>query len=115
MIEVTDTTPATITDSNGRQLELRLLNSLEQLDLFEACGTNASNQPWLAMALLACTVRAIDGHPVPKPINRAQIRAAIAKLGSEGLNAVQTALTTPEEDEEPGDDVRALADAAKNS
>jgi hypothetical protein len=90
----TENTAVRVTDAKGRLLEVRLLTALEQLDLLEAAGANAGNAAWLGTALMAFSVRAIDGVPRPSPINRRQVRDAVAVLGTVGMSAVQKGVTT---------------------
>lgn len=101
-----------VTDDLGRKLEIRPLEALDLLDLFEAAGPNSDNDKWLAMGMRACSVRSIDGVPVSMPVKRDQVRALIAKLGMRGLSAASKALNA-EEDEKTvtPDDVK---EAAKN-
>ena len=92
--------PNVISDANGRRLTLRRMNALDKLRLFKAAGATLSqNEPWLGMALLACSVLAIDDVPVPVPANEQQIEALVARLGDAGIAAAAAALTgreTPE-------------------
>jgi len=82
-----------IEDDTGRRLELRNLSALDKLRLFKAAGPHlAHNQPWLGMAVLACSVAAIDDVPVPMPANEALIEALVARLGDGGIAAVAAAL-----------------------
>ena len=97
-----------VTDETGRRLTLRALNALEKLRLFKAAGPAlAGNEPWLGMALLACSVSALDDVPVPMPADERGIEALVAKLGDAGLAAIATHLRA-----EP--DARALHETAKN-
>ena len=48
----------------------------------------AHNQPWLGLAILAASVTAIDGVPVPLPSTEAHIEAMVARLGDHGLSAI---------------------------
>jgi len=97
----------TVTDSEGRRLHLRRLNALDKLRLFKAAGPAlAQNDPWLGMAVLACSVTAIDDVPVPMPGTEPQIEAMVARLGDAGIEAIAAALT-PE-------DAPDLQDAAGN-
>ena len=83
----------TIVDAAERRIELRQMTALDKLRLFKAAGTSLSqNEMWLGMALLACSVTAIDGVPVPQPVNEMQIEALIGRLGDVGLAAVGEAL-----------------------
>jgi hypothetical protein len=98
----------TVTDSDGRRLDVRTLNALDKLRLFKAAGPALSrNEPWLGMALLACSVSAIDGVPVPMPADERGIEALVQRLGDSGLAAVASALR-------PEPDARAQAAVAKN-
>lgn len=96
-----------VTDVQGRQIELRRLTALDKLRLFKAVGPAlAENQPYLGYAVLACSVTAIDGVPVPTPVNEAQIESMVARLGDSGLAAIGEALRP-----EPGLDAQAVATA----
>ena len=82
-----------VTDGRGRVLTLRRLTALDKLRLFKAAGPLlAQNQPWLGMAVLACSVAAVDDVPVPPPVTEGQIEALVARLGDDGLAAAATAL-----------------------
>jgi len=87
-----------VIDGNGRRLTIRRLTALDRLRLFKAAGALlAQNQPWLGMALIACSVAAIDDVPVPSPSNELQIEAMIGRLGDAGVAAVAQVLEqTPE-------------------
>ena len=88
--------PPTVTDAQGRRIALRRLNALDKLRLFKAAGpVLAQNQPWLGMAVLACSVAAIDDVPVPAPGTEGQIEALIARLGDAGIEAIAAALSEP--------------------
>jgi hypothetical protein len=87
----------TVQDPQGRRLELRKLTALDKLRLFKAAGPHlAHNQPWLGMAVLACSVAAIDGVPVPMPANESLIEALVARLGDDGIAAIAAALAPDE-------------------
>ena len=95
-----------VTDAQGRKLSLHRLDALDKLRLFKAVGpTLAQNEPYLGMALLACSVMAIDDVPYPTPVNEAQIEHLVQRLGDMGLTAVAQGLRP--------DSVSSL-DAAKN-
>ena len=82
-----------VTDAEGRRIALRRLSALDKLRLFKAAGpVLAQNQPWLGMAVLACSVTAIDDVPVPAPSTEQQIEAMVARLGDTGINAIAVAL-----------------------
>ena len=82
-----------VVDAQGRSLQLRRLTALDKLRLFKAAGPAlAQNQPWLGMAMLACSVVAIDEVPVPPAVNEGQIEALVQLLGDTGIAAVAAAL-----------------------
>jgi hypothetical protein len=77
------------TDEVGRVLVIRRPTALDTLRLFKAAGpVLAQNEPWLAIATLACSVESIDDVPVPTPSNEKQIEAVVQKLGDQGLEAI---------------------------
>ena len=83
----------TITDAAGRRITVRRMTALDKLRLFKAAGQElASNDRWLAMAMLASAVIAVDDIPLPLPVNEALIEAAVAKLGDQGIEAVAGAI-----------------------
>jgi hypothetical protein len=76
-------------DSLGRRLTLRSLTALDKLRIFKAAGPElALNQPWLAMAILASSVTAIDDIPMPQPSTETQIEALVGRLGDSGIEAI---------------------------
>ena len=56
--------------------------------------------PWLGMAVLACSVTAIDQVPWPMPASKQGIEAMVQRLGDDGIAAISEALAP-----EPGADV----------
>lgn len=80
-------------DAEGRRLELRRLGALDKLRLFKAVGPSlAQNAPYLGMAMLASSVTAIDGVPVPPPVTELQVEQMVSRLGDSGISAVAEAL-----------------------
>ncbi|GBQ87312.1 hypothetical protein AA23498_0102 [Acetobacter nitrogenifigens DSM 23921 = NBRC 105050] len=77
-----------LTTTKGTKLEYRELNPGEILDLLLACGDGAQNQAYISVAQTWCSIRAIDGIPVPFPRNHATIRDLANQIGSEGLDAL---------------------------
>jgi hypothetical protein len=97
------TVAPSVTDTLGRRLTLRRMTSLDKLRLFKAAGpTLAQNQPWLGMALLACSVAEIDNVPVPYPTNEQQIESMVARLGDLGIAAIAEALSGQSDVSQPG-------------
>lgn len=96
------------TDEDGRVLTVRPPHALDQLRLFKAVGPLlAQNQPYLGMALVACSVIEIDGVPVPTPVHEQQIESLVMRLGDSGLRAAGAVL-------EPSPDVSELREQAGN-
>ena len=82
-----------VVDARGRLLGLRRLSVLDRLRLYEAAGAELSrNDRWLGLAVLAASVAAIDGVPVPMPASKAGIEAAVQRLDEAGLAAVAAGL-----------------------
>jgi hypothetical protein len=95
--------PTETIDALGRRLTVRQPNALDQLRLFKAVGPLlAQNQPYLGMAMVACSVTAIDSVPVPIPGNEHQIESLVQRLGDAGLRAAGALLEPPASD----DDIR---------
>lgn len=92
-IVATATSAWTVTDANGRRLTIRRMTALDKLRLFKAAGPHlAQNQPWLGMAMLACSVVALDDVPVPLAICEQHIEAIVSRLGDAGIAAAADAL-----------------------
>jgi hypothetical protein len=82
-----------VVDGLGRRLVLRRMTMLDKLRLFKAAGpVLAQNAPWMGIALLACSVVAIDDVPVPPPGNEGQIEGLVQRLGDAGISAVAAVL-----------------------
>jgi hypothetical protein len=78
------------------------MTSLDKLRLFKAAGPVLSqNQPWLGMAMLACSVAEIDGVPIPPATNEQQIESTVARLGDFGIAAVAGAFNGQHEPAQP--------------
>lgn len=94
------------TDSLGRVLTVKPPHALDQLRLFKAVGpVLAQNQPYLGMAMVAWSVVAIDGVPIPQPSNEQQVESLVTRLGDEGMRAAGAML-----EPEPGHaEMQALA------
>jgi hypothetical protein len=82
-----------VTDAEGRTLVLRRLTALDKLRLLKAAGpVLAQNQPWLGMAMLACSVAMIDEVRIPPPMSEQQIESLVSRLGDAGIAAAASAL-----------------------
>lgn len=89
---ITNADTISVTDTKGRVLRIKKLDAAGQFDLFEAMGASSGNDRLLGMAVLASSVYQIDAVPVPAPKTLRAIRANVAMLGVEGINAVADAL-----------------------
>jgi hypothetical protein len=90
----------TAIDAAGRTLTFRRLDALDRLRLFKALGAELSlNAPYLGMALLVCSVTAIDDVPVPPPVTEEQLESLARRLGDEGIAAIADALDAAERTE----------------
>jgi hypothetical protein len=107
-----------ITTAKGRKLTLRELGPMEMLDLLEAAGSNSSNDAWVRMAMLLCSVAAIDGTPQPMATTKMHVRSMGKMLGNDGLVALNKEFFGIGLDGEPTtDDTAAVKEAlatAKN-
>ena len=82
-----------VVDSNGRTLTIRRPSTLDRLHLFKAVGpVLAANERYLGLAMLAFSVTAIDGVPLPRPTCESQIDTAVERLGDQGIQAVADTL-----------------------
>lgn len=78
-----------VIDSLGRRLAIRNITALDRLRIFKAAGPElAMNQPWVAMAILASSITAIDNIPVPPPSTEQQVEALVVRLGDAGIEAI---------------------------
>lgn len=78
----------TVQDGLGRTIEFKHPTALDRLRLFRAVGSLADNNRYLGMAMLAVSVTAVDGIPMPFPTSEAGIEAAIHRLGDAGIDAI---------------------------
>lgn len=82
-----------VIDASGRSLTIRRPTTVDRLRLFKAVGSSLStNDRYLGLAMLAFTVVAIDGVPVPQPANEHQIEVALERLGTAALDAIAACL-----------------------
>lgn len=94
----------TITDSKGRKFEYQQLDATEMLDLYEAAGgALCANGAWLGTALLCCSVRNIDGTPVPMPRDKKGIKTLVGKIELQGQAAIREALAEADAAEDAGE------------
>jgi hypothetical protein len=88
----TDQNKVVITDSTGRTLTIRKLNAFDRMKLFQAAGAELSeNSAWIAYALCAGSVTAVNGAPESFPTSQRAIENMVKFLGDEGITAVSKA------------------------
>ncbi|GBQ26000.1 hypothetical protein AA0472_1959 [Acetobacter estunensis NRIC 0472] len=89
-----------IVTAEGRKLSYREMNPGEILDFLLACGSEgARNEAYLNAAQAWCSVRAIDGIPVPFPSSRNGIRDLVNQIGADGIDAIERHLQVDDEDQ----------------
>ncbi len=109
-----------VIDSRGRRLVIEQPDFLAESRIMRALGDAASNQHYvLAYVMPAVMVTHIDDVFVPFPSTNAQIEAAIARVGREGMVAVLTHIEkqakAAQEQAEGGSASIGSAEALKNS
>ncbi len=104
----------TVTDYEGRKLEIRTLSPSEQFQLMIAIGPQASAGYLTANAARrAARVASIDGQAIPIPSNEKFMMSHLDRVGEAGQDAVASI----EEEESAVIDAKkaAVKAAAKNS
>jgi hypothetical protein len=82
-----------VSDTLGRTLSLRRVGVLETLRLYKALGPELSvNEAYMGLAVIAGSVAALDGVPLPFPMNEAAVETCLERLGEEGTAAVAAAI-----------------------
>ncbi|MDO9607376.1 MAG: hypothetical protein Q7J26_02535 [Brevundimonas sp.] len=87
-VAVASSNSTIIKDSDGRELHIKKLNTLEGAKLTRACGDAASNQPYMIYATLAASVRQIDDTPMQFPKSVEAVESLIGRLDDAGMEAV---------------------------
>lgn len=82
----------TIIDARGRKIVVKSLDALEEFRLAKIMGPHGESSWARSIALQACAVRSIDGDPEAFINNDRDIELMVQRLGSEGFEAVSTAL-----------------------
>lgn len=87
-----------VTDENGRTIVLKNPDILDQYDLMGAMGEDSKIEGCYNMAYLTICVSSIDGVEVFAPKSLAEVRAAIKRIGREGMNAIAGALASMDQE-----------------
>ncbi len=75
-----------------RQIVARQPDVLAQLRLVDAIGESAGNRVYLSMVLPLIYVAEIDGQPVPPLSTKREVEALFARLGGDGLQALNESI-----------------------
>ncbi len=79
-----------IIDAGGRRLVVRSLNAMDRLNMYEAAGpVFSANQGWMGMVAVAMSCVEIDGDRLDKPMSAGEMKAAVARVEQDGLDAIQ--------------------------
>jgi hypothetical protein len=81
--------PEVTLPNDGKPIVVRVLTPLEQFRYKKVIGKFTDNPGYMIDALMAASVRSIDGAPMPFPQNEAGIELIIEKLGWGGWQSVQ--------------------------
>ncbi len=77
-----------VTDENGRVIQVRAPSYLEKTDFIAALGDRGTLDGYIAQVSPAMYVRSIDGDPVSFPTRLSDVRAILQRLDEEGAKAV---------------------------
>lgn len=67
---------------------VQALDPGDMFDLFEACAEMSGNRAWVGYASRVCSVRDIDGVPVPFPRSKDDVKMLARKIGTAGMDAL---------------------------
>jgi hypothetical protein len=76
-------------EADGKPISVRVLSPVEQFRFKKVIGKFTDNPGYMVDALMAASVRSIEGTPMPFPQNEAGIEFIIDRLGWSGWQAVQ--------------------------
>jgi hypothetical protein len=82
--------PEVTLDATGRKIVVRVLSPVEQFRFKKVVGTFMGNPGYMLDAMMAASVRNIDGNPMPFPQSEANVEFILEKLGWDAWQAVQT-------------------------
>ena len=89
-----------VKDAGGRTLRLRKPDILDMYDLFSALGEDSQKPICVMMATKVLHVATIDDMVLECPKSYAQFRAALKRVGEDGLLAIDDALSQLEKEED---------------
>jgi hypothetical protein len=83
-----------ITLTDGRVLGIEGTTPAESMKLAEGTGELSGNYRWCSLALVAASIRSIDGIPRPFPTHKKHIEALLKDLEEDDIAAIRDAYTT---------------------
>ena len=84
----------TVTDADGRSIRFRKLGALDKMRAYRLLDNeDMTRGGYMFYVLIAMSVLDIDGVPIMKPANQAQLEALVERLGDAGVDAISAALT----------------------
>jgi hypothetical protein len=87
--QITKPVSITVTDSRGRNIEVRKLRALDRMRFFQIIGSeNATNPGYIGIGIFAYAVTSIDGAPVPTAGSRMALEGIVSMLDDDGVNAI---------------------------
>lgn len=74
-------------------VEIRKTDMADQFDLVEIASSSVDNDIWLSLAIVAMSVRSIDGVPqLSGAVSKASLRKTLKTIGPLGVRAVRRGL-----------------------
>lgn len=78
-----------VIDRRGRSIEIRKMNTLDRMRMFEIVGSeNSQNPMYLGLAGLAFCVANIDGNPVGRIGTKLALETLVKELDDDGFDAI---------------------------
>jgi hypothetical protein len=76
-------------DANGRKILVRVMTPVEQFRFKKVIGKFMDNGGYMMDAMMAASVRAVDGMPMPFPQSEANVEFILERLATDGWAMVQ--------------------------
>ena len=93
--EIINTANAVETITTGSlRIGLKKPGALAQYDIVEVVGDSAKNEVYMNMVMPLTYVCEIDGEEQTLPSTKRELRALIQRLGTEGIDAIVTHLSS---------------------
>jgi hypothetical protein len=83
----------TVTDSTGRAISVRKLTPFDCMQMSKVVGgESATNQMYMVYAMVAYSVKEINGETVVPPRTERELETIVQRLGEEGFEAASEAV-----------------------